>query len=59
MNKYLTSILSIPFGPKEVLNKFATVLAAVMFAYTIIRSGSKRKGDVYVKVEVYMYLVGF
>ena len=30
--KYLTSILSIPLGPREVLIKLATVLAAIMFA---------------------------
>ena len=30
---YLTSILSIPFGPREVLSRDATVRAARMFAY--------------------------
>lgn len=29
----LMSILSIPFGPREVFKRFATVLAAMMLAY--------------------------
>lgn len=32
-----TSILSIPFGPREVFKRFATVLAAIIFAYIIIQ----------------------
>lgn len=31
----LMSILSIPFGPKEVFKRFATVLAAMIFAYIV------------------------
>jgi len=34
-----TSILSIPFGPREVFKRFATVLAAIILAYEGLARG--------------------
>ena len=48
----LTSILSIPFGPRDVFKRFATVTAAKMLIYIIKKSYKK-------DIEYYTYLMGF
>jgi len=47
-----TSILSIPFGPRDVFKRFATVTAAKMLIYIMINNVKK-------EIDYVTYLMGF